>query len=157
MSTQHYLSFLVHCLGDHRFTVLYYCHLPNDLSSKFRSYMTIFHRKLLTREGRVSANGWTHPSSMTLFVHSFIRSVVQKCYHSDIKYHMKPSIIFSVVYHIKKILFEPRALQYGHHIWYKYQHLLSYLWTSFTSLKGIDAFGIQSYRFFQDFVIHCII
>ena len=40
--------------------------------------MTIFHHELLTQEGRVSANGWTHPSSMTIFVHLFIRSFIQK-------------------------------------------------------------------------------
>ena len=49
-----------------------------DFSSKLQSSMTIFHHKLLTREGRVTANGWTHPSSMTVFVHLFIRNVIQK-------------------------------------------------------------------------------
>ena len=34
------------------------------------------HHKLLTREGRVVATGWTHPSSMTIFVHLFIRGVI---------------------------------------------------------------------------------
>ena len=55
-----------------------YYHLPSDFSSNFQSSMTIFHRKLLTREGRVLANGWTLPSSMTIFVHLFIESVIQK-------------------------------------------------------------------------------
>jgi hypothetical protein len=50
-----------------------YCHLPSAFSS-----ITIFHHKLLTREGRVLANGWTHPSSITIFVHVFVRSVIQK-------------------------------------------------------------------------------
>ena len=40
--------------------------------------MTLFHHKLLTREGRVLADGWTHPSSMTVFVHVFIKNVIQK-------------------------------------------------------------------------------
>jgi hypothetical protein len=31
----------------------------------------------ITREGRVVANGWNHPSSMTIFVHLFISSVTQ--------------------------------------------------------------------------------
>ena len=48
------------------------------LASKFWSSMTIFHLKLLTRESRVLANGWTPPSSMTIFVKLFIRSVIQK-------------------------------------------------------------------------------
>ena len=55
-----------------------YYHLPSDFSSKFQSSMTMFYHKLLTREGRVLANGWTHPSSMTIFVHLFIRSVILK-------------------------------------------------------------------------------
>ena len=58
--------------------------------------MTIFHHKLLTREGRVLANGWTHPSSMTIFVHLFIRSVIRKVTTSDTKYHLTLNIIFSV-------------------------------------------------------------
>ena len=49
-----------------------YCHLPSDYSSKFQSYMTIFHHKLLTRVGGVLANGCTHPSFMTKFVLLFI-------------------------------------------------------------------------------------
>ena len=40
--------------------------------------MTTFHHKLLTREGMGLAKGWTHPSSMTVFVHLFIRSVIWK-------------------------------------------------------------------------------
>ena len=36
------------------------------------------HHKLLTREGRVVATGWTHPSSMTIFVHLCIRGVIWK-------------------------------------------------------------------------------
>ena len=60
-------------------TVLQYCHLLSDFSSKFQSSVTIFHHKLLTRGGRVLANGWTHPSSMTMFVvYLYIRSVIQK-------------------------------------------------------------------------------
>jgi hypothetical protein len=46
--------------------------------------MTLFHHKLLTS---VLANG-THVSSMTIFVHLFIRSVIQKSYHGDMKYHI---------------------------------------------------------------------
>ena len=34
-----------------------YCHLSRDFASKFQSSMTIFHHKLLTREGRVLAHG----------------------------------------------------------------------------------------------------
>jgi hypothetical protein len=34
-----------------------YYHLPSDLSSKIQSLVTICHHKLLTREGRISANG----------------------------------------------------------------------------------------------------
>ena len=75
-----------------------YCHLPGDLSSKFQSSMTIFHHKLLAREGRVLANGWAHPSSI---IHDNICSVIhKKChpksYHSDIKCHMTLNITFSV-------------------------------------------------------------
>ena len=34
-----------------------YYHLPKDVSSKFQSVMTIFRHNLLTKEGRVLANG----------------------------------------------------------------------------------------------------
>ena len=40
--------------------------------------MTIFHHKLLTREEMVLANGWTHPSSMTIFVNLFTRNFIPK-------------------------------------------------------------------------------
>ena len=55
-----------------------HCNLPSDFSSKFQSFMTTFHQKLLTREGRILANGWTHPSSMTIFDHLFIKIVIWK-------------------------------------------------------------------------------
>ena len=55
-----------------------YCHLPSEFSSKFQSSMTIFQHKLLTREGRVLADGRTHPPSMTTFVHLFKRSVSRR-------------------------------------------------------------------------------
>jgi hypothetical protein len=56
-----------------------YCHIPSDFSSNFESSMTIFHHKLLlTREGRDSTNGWIQPSSMTVFLHIFIRGVIRK-------------------------------------------------------------------------------
>ena len=50
----------------------------SDFSSKFQSSMTIFHHKLLTKEGVILANRWTHPSSLTTFVHLFIRNVIQR-------------------------------------------------------------------------------
>ena len=55
-----------------------YYHLPSNISSKFQSSTKIFHPRLLTREGRVLGNGWTHPSSMTIFVHLFLRDVIRK-------------------------------------------------------------------------------
>ena len=78
MLTQNDLSFLVNCSGVIDLQCCNYCHLPNDFSSKFQASMTIFHHELLTREGRVSTDGLTHPSSMTIFIKLFIRSVVQK-------------------------------------------------------------------------------
>ena len=60
-----------------------YCHLPSDFSSKFQSSMTIFHHKLLTREGKVLANERTHSSSMTIFC-SLIHKYHPKSYHSGI-------------------------------------------------------------------------
>ena len=48
-----------------------YCHLPSIFHPNFN-------HKLMTREGRVYANGWTHLSSLTKFVHLFTRSVIQK-------------------------------------------------------------------------------
>ena len=59
--------------------------------------MTIFYHKLLTREGRVLAKGWTHPSSMTIFVYLFLRCVISKSYWNDSKYHMTLNTILSVV------------------------------------------------------------
>ena len=72
--------FVIPCefLGDYTFTVYNYCHLPSNFSSGFEKFMTIFHHKLLTWEGRVLANLWTRPSSMTEFVHIFIRGVIRK-------------------------------------------------------------------------------
>ena len=71
-----------------------YCHLPSHFPSTIESSMTIFHQKLLTREGRVVANGWTHPWQ-PLFTYSLV--VSSKSYHSGIKYHtMTLHIIFSV-------------------------------------------------------------
>ena len=55
-----------------------YCHSPSVFSSTFQSPTTLFHHNLVTREGRVLANGWTHPSSMMVFVHLFIRTVIRK-------------------------------------------------------------------------------
>ena len=46
----------------------------------------------MTREGRLLAKAWTHPSFMTVFVHLFIRSVIQKVTI------MTLNIIFSVVF-----------------------------------------------------------
>ena len=40
--------------------------------------MRTFHHMLPTREGRILADELTYPSSMTIFVHLFIRSVIQK-------------------------------------------------------------------------------
>jgi hypothetical protein len=60
MFTQHYLSFLVNFWGIIDSQCCNYYHLPSDFSSKFQSFMTIFHHKLLTREVRVLANGWRY-------------------------------------------------------------------------------------------------
>ena len=56
-------------------------------SSEFQSFMTVFHHRLLTREGRVLADGWKYSSPMN------ICSLIHKtCHptscHSDIKYHI---------------------------------------------------------------------
>ena len=51
----------------------------------------------LTREGRVLANGCTHLSSMTIFVHFIYKKCHSKNYHSDTKYYMTPNIIFSAL------------------------------------------------------------
>ena len=78
------LSFLVKFLGDYGLQCCNYCHLPRVFSFKFESAMTIFHHKFLTRVGRVFANGWTHPSCMTIFIRLFIISVIRKV----IKWHI---------------------------------------------------------------------
>ena len=67
-----------------------YCHLPSDFLSKFQSSMTIFHYKLVTREGRVSTNGWN--SSIT---HDNICKLIpKKCPPKS--YHMSLNTIFSI-------------------------------------------------------------
>ena len=97
MLTQHYLSFLVKKSWEIiDLQCCNYCHLLGKCSSKFQSSMTIFHHKLRTREGRVLTNGWTHLSSMTIFCSLDNKKSHPKSYHSDIKYHMKLKIIFSV-------------------------------------------------------------
>jgi hypothetical protein len=84
-------------LGDTDLQCCNFYHWPIDLSSKFQSSMTIPDHKLLTREGSVWANVWTHPSSMTILVNLFIRSVIWKVTFNDIKCHMALDIMFSVV------------------------------------------------------------
>jgi hypothetical protein len=86
-----------------------YCHLSSGFSFIFQSSMTIFHHKLLTTEGR---DGWTHLSSMTIFVLLFIRMCHPKNYLRDIKQHMTLNIIVSVVDLKKtKIIFFPKTIQ----------------------------------------------
>ena len=77
MSTPQYLSFLVSFLGVYGFKVLQFTVTYQvDFHPNFSHPWQYFTTSLLTRENRVSANGWTHPSSMTtVVVHSFIRKV----------------------------------------------------------------------------------
>ena len=96
MLTQHYLSFLVIFLGDNRFIVLQLLSLTKWIFIQIQSSMTIFHHKLLTREGRVLANRWTHAASMTIFVNLFIRSVIYKV--TIVTINTIWHIIFSVVF-----------------------------------------------------------
>ena len=67
--------------------------------------MTIFHHKLVAREGRVLANGWTRPCSP--IIHDNICPLIHnkwhpESYHSGIKYHITLNIIFSVVFHSER-------------------------------------------------------
>ena len=59
--------------------------------------MTIFHHKLVIRQGRIMANGWIQPSPMTIFVHLIHKKCHPKSYHSDTNHHMTLDFIFSVV------------------------------------------------------------
>ena len=68
----HKKSYVIPCI----FFCEYY-HSSSDFLSNFQSSRLIFHHELLTREGRVLANGCTHPSSLTIFVRLFIRTVIQ--------------------------------------------------------------------------------
>ena len=88
MLTQHSLSFLVNFGGIIDLQFCNYCHLQFDFSSQFQSSMTIFHHKILTKEGR--ANGRTHPSSMTIF-----SSLTHKKCHPKLT-NMTLNTIFSV-------------------------------------------------------------
>ena len=53
-------------------------HLWSGFSFKVESFVTIFHHKLVEKASRIMANGWTHPSSMTIFVYLFIRDVIRE-------------------------------------------------------------------------------
>ena len=97
MLTQHYLSSLVKNWGIIDLQCCNYNHFQSDLSSNFEPSTTIFHHKLVTREGRVLAIiHLHHPSSMTILVHLFIRIVIQKVTIVTYKYHMTLNTIFSV-------------------------------------------------------------
>ena len=52
MLIQHYLLFFVHSFKIIDLQCCNYRHLPSNFSTKLQSSMTIFHHKLLTREGR---------------------------------------------------------------------------------------------------------
>lgn len=81
MLTQQYLSFLVNFWGDYRFTVLQSLsmELPSDFfTSNFQPSMTKFHHKLLTRECRVLQMDELIHQSLTISIHLFITSVIQK-------------------------------------------------------------------------------
>ena len=105
MLTQHYLSFLVIIWWIIDLHYHKYYHLLSNISSKFQSSMTIFHHKLLTREGIILVNVRTHPSSMTIFVQFIHEKCHLKSYHSDTECYMTLTIIFSVVYfHLKDFL-----------------------------------------------------
>ena len=98
MWTQYYLSILLIFLGSYEFTVLHYYHLPSEFSSKFHHPCQYFMTKMLTREGRILADGWTHSPFMAILVHFFLlRSVIKKSYHGDIRYHMALNLIFSAL------------------------------------------------------------
>ena len=91
------MSFIAHKkLGHYRFTMLQLLSPNKYFFIQFQSSLIIFHHKLLTREGKVLANGRTHPWSMTIFVHLFKNKRHPKSYHSDIKYHMALNTMFSV-------------------------------------------------------------
>ena len=67
-----------------------YYHSPSDFSSKFRAFVTIFHHKLLTREGKALASTWINSST----IHDNICSLVHRiCYPK-----MTSNTIFSVVH-----------------------------------------------------------
>ena len=53
----------------------------------------MFHHELLARGSRVLTNGWIHSSSMTISVHLFIRSVIQKIAIMTIKWYKALNVI----------------------------------------------------------------
>ena len=71
-----------------------YYHLQSGFSFNFQSSKTMFHHKLLTREGRVLANGLTRPSSMTVFY----ELIHKKCYPKELPGDIK--IPYDIIYHI---------------------------------------------------------
>ena len=71
-----------------------YCHLLSDLSSKCQSFVIIFHYKIVRMQNTSSFVSIidmdfiqisNFKSSMTILVYLFIRSVVKKNHHNDIR------------------------------------------------------------------------
>jgi hypothetical protein len=151
MVTQHYLSFLVTVLGgiiDLQCSNCY--HLPSVYSSKFQSPTTIFHHKLLTREGGVLANGWTHPLPMTIFVHLFIISVIRKVTI------VTSNTIFSVVflYSQSHTIRSAYKISLGHlvvnvlcYLHNAYSTCDCYTWPSIHCCKKIMSMPMHPFRF----------
>ena len=82
-------------LEEYRFTALPLLSLTKWFSHpNFNHPWHYFITSCWQREGRVSANGWTHPSSTTVF----IRSVIQNVPVVASKHHITLNITFSVAY-----------------------------------------------------------
>ena len=100
--TQHDLSFLINLGGGIiDLQCCNYCYLSSDFSSNFNhQVMTIFHHKLLTREGR-GIGHWMNSSILHDNICSFIQ---KKSCHSNIIYHMTLHLylvyLFIEQYHI---------------------------------------------------------
>ena len=81
MLTHHHLSFFVKKnWGDYRFKVLQLLS-PNEwfpIQNLVSHPWQYFIRSCWQEKVGILTNGWTHPSSMTIFVHLFIWSVIQK-------------------------------------------------------------------------------
>ena len=90
--------------------------------------MTICHHKLLIRVGSILGNGWTHPSSKTIFVNLFIQNLTKNI----------ASVMLNVIFSVVVVLVE------------------EWLWPKFWSLLKLNVWPYlvkQAIQFLEDVLL----